>query len=313
MRQAAQGKTLTKKLSVIVVSYNMARELPRTIRSLSPAMQRDIASDDYEVIVIDNGSTRPFDEAECRRWIPDLTVTHASNPTPSPVAAVNTAIAMARAELIGVFIDGARIASPGMLAGALVAAKLHERPVIGTLAFHLGPEVQMESVRKGYDQQTEDALLAACRWEDDAYRLFDISVLAASSAAGWFVPPAETNALFLKAGHWAELRGYEASFASAGGGYCNLDMWARACEDTRSQVFMLLGEATFHQVHGGIATNALISPDPLFAEEYERIRGKVFAPPTCAPIFIGTLSPPAYRWIEHSAALAKARRGPHSG
>jgi cellulose synthase/poly-beta-1,6-N-acetylglucosamine synthase-like glycosyltransferase len=62
------------KLSVIVVSYNMARELPRTIRSISPAMQHDIDSRDYEVILIDNGSTQAFDEAELRRFLPDLIV-----------------------------------------------------------------------------------------------------------------------------------------------------------------------------------------------------------------------------------------------
>jgi hypothetical protein len=40
----------------------MARELPRTIRSLSPIMQRGIDPADVEVILIDNGSTEPFDE-----------------------------------------------------------------------------------------------------------------------------------------------------------------------------------------------------------------------------------------------------------
>jgi glycosyltransferase involved in cell wall biosynthesis len=48
----------TPRLSVIVISYNMARELPRTVRTLSPALQQDIGEDDYEIIVIDNGSTQ---------------------------------------------------------------------------------------------------------------------------------------------------------------------------------------------------------------------------------------------------------------
>jgi GT2 family glycosyltransferase len=49
------------KVSVIVVVYNMAREAPRTLYSLSAAYQRHFAADDYEVIVVDNGSTPPFD------------------------------------------------------------------------------------------------------------------------------------------------------------------------------------------------------------------------------------------------------------
>ena len=43
-------------LSVVVIGYRMARELPRTLRSLSPAMQRGIKADQYEIILIDNGS-----------------------------------------------------------------------------------------------------------------------------------------------------------------------------------------------------------------------------------------------------------------
>jgi hypothetical protein len=62
--QAHAEPSTSPKLSVIVVGYNMARELPRTIRSLSPAMQRGIHPRDYEVILIDNGSTQPADEAE---------------------------------------------------------------------------------------------------------------------------------------------------------------------------------------------------------------------------------------------------------
>ena len=36
-------------LSVVVVAYDMARELPRTLRSLAPGYQRGIAADEYEV------------------------------------------------------------------------------------------------------------------------------------------------------------------------------------------------------------------------------------------------------------------------
>ena len=104
------------KLSVVIVSHNMERELPRTIRSLSPAMQRGIATDDYEVIVVDNGSTTRFPEAECRRWIPDIRIVRIESPTVSPVAAVNRGLAMATGGLVGVMIDGARMASPGLLA-----------------------------------------------------------------------------------------------------------------------------------------------------------------------------------------------------
>jgi hypothetical protein len=44
-------------LSIVVVAHDMARELPRTLRSLSPGHQRRLAAEDYEVLVVDNGST----------------------------------------------------------------------------------------------------------------------------------------------------------------------------------------------------------------------------------------------------------------
>ena len=43
------------KVSIIVISYNMNRELPRTLLSLSLPYQKDIGHDEYEVILIDNG------------------------------------------------------------------------------------------------------------------------------------------------------------------------------------------------------------------------------------------------------------------
>lgn len=288
------------KLSAIVVSYNMARELPRTLRSLSPSMQRGVAPDEVEVIVVDNGSTRPFDEAECRRSLPSLVIERMDDPTASPVPAINRGLAMARGALVGVFIDGARMASPGLLATALTASRLHERPVIGTIAFHLGPDVQSKSILSGYDQDVEDALLHSISWEEDGYRLFAISTLAGSSRSGWFVAPAETNAVFLTTAHWRELGGYDPGFVTPGGGLANLDLWARACADPRGCVIMLLGEATFHQVHGGVATNAAASPWRVFHEEYVRLRGRPYARPTVAPHVFGRLNAPAIESLRMS-------------
>jgi glycosyltransferase involved in cell wall biosynthesis len=187
---------MAPKLSVVVVGYNMARELPRTIRSLSPAMQRGIDAADYEVILVDNGSTVPFNENACRRWVPDLVIHHMQDPQPSPAAAVNKGLELARGDLVGVIVDGARMASPGLLATALAASRLHDKPVVGTINFHLGPDVQMRSVRNGYNQQVEDDLLRASGWEKDGYRLFDISFFAGSSRKGWFVLPANPTRCF---------------------------------------------------------------------------------------------------------------------
>jgi hypothetical protein len=248
--EPTQAPALAKsrpKISVVVVSYNMARETPRTIRSLSPVMQRGIDAADVEVILVDNGSTEPFDETELRRIVPDLIVRRVADATPSPVPAVNLGLGLARADLVGVCIDGARMSSPGILAKAVAASRLHPRPVIGTIAFHLGPKPQPLSIMEGYNQYVEAELLTASGWEADGYQLFPISSFAVSSSGGWFQLPAVSNLFFLKAEHWQSLGGWDEVFRSPGGGLANLDMWARACLDPNGQVIMLPGEATFRQ------------------------------------------------------------------
>lgn len=279
------------KLSVVVIAYNMARELPRTLQSLSPAYQRDIEAGDYEVIVIDNGSTRPFDHEQCLRLCPNASIHVMSDATPSPVPAINWGLSLARAPLVGVCIDGARMASPRLLATALEAARLHPRPAIGSLAFHLGPDLQSRSIADGYNQGVEDALLASVDWVEDGYRLFSISVLAASSAYGWSALPAETNALFLTREQWTALGGYDPAFVTPGGGLANLDAWARACADPDARPILLLGEATFHQVHGGAATGAVGSKWRQLHDEYVRIRGQAYAHPPGVPLLYGPFRP----------------------
>src|SRR5262249_36058225 len=161
---------------------------------------------------------------------------------PSPCCAINRGLALARGELCGVMIDGARLASPGLIAGAFRGRRLHPRPVISTLGFHLGPDVQMKSVSSGYDRVEGARLLDRVDWTRDGYRLFDISVFAGSSADGWFAPMAESNALFLTKDLWTQLGGYDERFRAPGGGLVNLDTYVRACTLPDSQLITLLGE-----------------------------------------------------------------------
>ena len=283
---------MTPSVSLVVCCYNMARELPRTVRSLSPAMQRGIQSSDYEIIVVDYGSTEPFDERACRQWGADVRVIRIPREvaSQSPAEAMNLGIAQAQGALVGAIIDGARMASPALLSRAVAAARLHTRPMIGTIAFHLGPAAQMQSVQRGYDQSVEDKLLGQSGWEADPYSLFSMSALAGSSAGGWFELPAECNALFLRADHWRELGYFDTRFKSPGGGLVNLDMWSRVCADQTGELIMLLGEATFHQFHGGVSTNNPVDPFEQFHEEYVRIRGASYRRPTRKPLYFGSLS-----------------------
>ncbi|MEM9043259.1 MAG: glycosyltransferase [Pseudomonadota bacterium] len=275
------------KLSLVIVSYNMARELPRTLRTLSSKMQLGIQENDIEIIVVDNGSNEPADLGACAQIAANASFFTLQNTSHSPCHAINIGLAQAQADWIGVMIDGARMASPGLLGAAMQALDGDEMAVVGAHGFHLGKEVQSEAVKTGYGTEAEDSLLSGSGWEEDAYRLFDISVFSKSSGKGWRTLPSETTALFMHRSFWLALNGYDERFQSVGGGLANLDIWKRACERPEASVRVLLDEATFHQVHGGATTSSPASMRDTFDREYESLRGQSYVRPKVDAEFIG--------------------------
>ena len=276
------------KVSIIVISYNMNRELPRTLLSLSLPYQKDIGRDDYEVILIDNGSKVPPTAADFAHLNLDVRVLSMDNPTKSPVPAINFGLKQVSGEIIGVYIDGARIASPRLIASARDAISYNQRAFVDSRGRYLGNKFQRVAIVEGYNQQAEDDMLAKSGWENDGYKLFDISVFDESSGPTWFDPVAESNSLFMWRSLWDELGGYAEGFITPGGGLVNLDTWKRACELPDTVPTLLLGEATFHQVHGGIATNGSLEKVQEFYTEYFNIYGEEFDVPMPAIRLVGT-------------------------
>ena len=274
----------------------MPREAPRTLYSLSAKYQRDIAADDYEVIVVDNGSTPPFDPQIIAGLDGHFRLLRVDPAPPSPAAAINRGLAVARGKTIGVLIDGARMVTPGLLHFAGHGALLYPHAVVVTLGWHLGRDLQRFSIEAGYDQAREDEMLTSIDWPEDGYRLFDISALDEGSINGWFTPLEESNALFMSRESWDRLGGYDERFDLPGGGYVNPDTLARALELPDSELVVLLGEGTFHQLHGGVATNRSVRTlEPSLVEwdgQYQAIRHRPFRTPVPARrAYIGALPP----------------------
>lgn len=265
------------RLSIILVAYKMSREVPRTLQSLSTRYQANVSASDYEIILVENSSDDLLDKEALKKQYPNLRYfLNTENPS-SPSYALNYGLKKSRGKQVAFCIDGARMFSPGVLDSIFTAATLYDHYVLATHAFHLGDEVQHISVRNGYDKAAEDELLDSIAWPEQGYKLFDISVFAGSSSGGWFSSIAESNCIAMPRKTAMMLGGYSEAFVTKGGGYANLDFYKRAQGLGDHQLVYVLGEGTFHQVHGGVATNL---PDPPHAEykaEYKRIRGEAYA------------------------------------
>ncbi|MHC4652250.1 MAG: glycosyltransferase family A protein [Planctomycetota bacterium] len=300
-------------MSIVVVVYDMAREAPRTLLSLSADYQRHVAADDYEVLVVDNGSPVPLGEEAVRACGPGFRYHYLEDAPPSPALAVNTGAAMARGDIVGVFIDGARIATPGLLYYADLAFKMHEQPTVAALGWHLGPELQPRSISDGYTREVEDRLLSKIGWPSDGYRLFEIASLGGSSARGCFSTISECNSIFVTRKCFEELGGCDTSFDLPGGGLANHDFYKRASERCDAPLVILFGEGTFHQIHGGVATNTPLATQKeqlkAWKAQYEAIRGVPWQPPTRQAEYLGQIPDSALKYIAWSAEGQLERLG----
>src|SRR4030095_14436029 len=103
-------------LSVVVVCYEMAAQIRNTLQSLLPPSQRNISIGAYEIILVDNGSAKMLDEGT-RKISPNLNYIYLSpgESSPSPAAAMNRGVALSRAPVLCLMIDGARLLTPGVL------------------------------------------------------------------------------------------------------------------------------------------------------------------------------------------------------
>lgn len=281
------------KLSVILIAYDMAREIPRTLLGLSRTYQREVEALEYEVLLVDNGSPVPLDEATWADIDVPVRLMHVQNASHSPAAAINMALAEASGEIICLMIDGAHLLTPGVFRMALSSFQAFENAVVAIRYFYLGKEEQTVSITKGYDTEAEDRLLERIDWPKDGYRLFEISTPLRSGAKklSWFNLMFEANCLFMKRSLLDELGGAEERFDHPGGGFLNLDLLKRAVEAPNVTPFQIIGEGSFHQLHGGTTTNSSGEEREAkldqYREQYRRIRGHDELVPKASFLYMG--------------------------
>jgi cephalosporin hydroxylase len=288
-------------LSVVAVMYNMRREAARTLLSLTRGYQRGIDGLDYEVIVVENGSdpdqrlgadfVRSF--GENFRY-----VSMGCDAPPSPTAALNRGIAEARGQAIALMIDGAHLLTPGVLGLGMTALETYEPAIVATQQWYVGPGQQGDALHAGYDQDAEDRLFAGIHWPVDGYRLFEIGHFIGER--DWFDGIVESNCLFVPRSLLEQAGGLDDSFSMPGGGYANLDLFERLGFTPGVRVASLLGEATFHQVHGGTTTNVADPTDRRglvfsYGEHFRALRGRQLEGLTEPVYFLGAMATKAAR------------------
>jgi hypothetical protein len=253
---AAAESSAMIDLSVVISAHGMRRELPRTVRSLSPPYQTGLDPARIEIIVVDNGSTEPVEVNWFEGVAAELRIMRFPPGNPSPCQALNAGVAAARGSRIAVLIDGARIASPGLCDRALAAMRLADDVFVATMGFHLGHEVQQVSLTKSYGPEAEDRLLAQIEWPRDGYRLFEICARGESYGGGVLAAFPETVAFVMHRSSFERLGGFHEGFRFHGGGLANFEFFERVLMDAAITPVVLIGEGTFHQVHFGTSTRA---------------------------------------------------------
>ncbi len=288
------------QLSIIVIFHDMQREAYRTLFSLSSSYQLKANDLNYEVIAIDSNSKKPLSANLISSMGNNYKYYNYKTESISPVDAINYGVDQAKSKNIMIIIDGARILSPGILNYTNNIFKFCKNPFIYTLGLHLGPKIQNHSILEGYNQHEEDQLLNNINWKTNGYKLHKISSLAGSSSNGYFGNLSESNCFILPKSIYKDLGGMNPAFQSAGGGLVNLDFFRKVHSSGKCKPFMLLGEGTFHQIHGGVATNVPPKDHPMeiFQKEYKRIYGTEWEDKDYpVPTYYGKISIDAIKFI----------------
>lgn len=295
------------KLSIIVIVYRMAQQAMNTLYSLSCRYQWNVQECDYEVIVLENASDDKLDPAAVQALGKNFHYQLRPNDSPSPVTAINAGLQQARGEFIGLLIDGARIVTPRVIEYALMAARLPDNPLVATATYNLGPYLHYGEQVATFGVEQEQRMLSDSRWQRNGYRLFDIANLGEANPVGYFQPLLESNCFFSSRTNFAAIGYADSDFQLPGGGSLNLHMFrAIGMLPSCRHYFLMAGEASFHQQHGGVTTSqedqqSRNSKLHAFKQQLDQKWGGQFHALEREPTLLGSVTQPAIALARYSA------------
>jgi cephalosporin hydroxylase len=288
-------------LTVVVVFFNMRREAERTLRSLARDYQQNLEDVRYEVLAVENGSTpdQKLGRAFVESFGPEFRyIDLGDDAQPSPVPALNRGILEGRGNAFALMIDGAHVLTPGVLTYGLTGLRTYAPAIVATQQWYTGPGQQGDAMSDGYDQAYEDRLFRRIGWPNSGYRLFEIGNFV--GGRDWLDGMWESNCIFVERRQLEQVGGFEERFSMAGGGFANLELYERLGSSPDVTVVSILGECSFHQLHGGVTTN---QPDADvrrarvqgYREHFAELRGRHFRGPGKPIHYVGRILTPQAR------------------
>lgn len=275
------------KVTIIVVFHNGKRVSQNTLYSLSLKYQVGVQIDDYEVIVVDSNSTDKLSQEYVKEFGNNFKYIDFQTDNDSPCDAINFAIEVSKADILGIMIDGAHIATPRAIWYSINIFQVKENIFTYTKGYHLGADKQNYTMLEGYSELHEDKLLSISNWKSEPYNLFKISNF--DKVRSQITKVVESNLFFCRRGDMKAIGKYNSKFKSAGGGLVNLDVFYRLIHERYLMPVCLWGEGTFHQIHGGVSTNVIIDNHPIkvMEKEYKSIYGRSYTAPSYTPFLYG--------------------------
>ena len=299
------------RLSFVVVVYNMPRQAMNTLYSLSTRHQRNVREQDYEIIVVENRSVNNLSENQVLALGNNIRYFLRDERSQSPVSAINFGAAQAHGKSICLMIDGARMVTPRVVEYGLMAITADSDALIAVPGYSLGWQDQHHHLDAAYSEAVEMELLAAINWQQNGYRLFDIATISGANPNGCMNPLMECNCVITSAKNFALIGGANLDFQLPGGGSINLHIFRQLGLLPESRhYFVMVGEGSFHQFHGGITTAQWGDLDEVLESHRKQLHSywdNTFHSLRREPILLGATNSHAQKPLQFTSQKAKKR------
>lgn len=300
-------------LSFIVVVYKMPRQAMNTLYSLSVRHQRNVKENDYEVIVIENRSDNNLNEADVTALGRNFHYFLREEVSQSPVGAINFGFEKIHSNHICLMIDGARMVTPRVVEYGLMAISADYNSLVAVPGYSLGWQDQHHHLDAAYDETVEISLLSAINWQKNGYRLFDIATISGANPNGCMNPLMECNCVITSARNFELIGRANLDFQLPGGGSINLHIFRQLGLLPESRhYFVMAGEGSFHQFHGGITTAQWEDLDEVLESHRKQLHsywGNKFHSLRREPILLGASNSHAQRFMAFASQKARKRLG----